>query len=152
MDKPIRLKAESAEDLTIVSAMLQDAVAMVGDIAWLPRSRRFAMVLNRYRWEGDNKGGARKRQEGERVRSGLRFENVLDAQFRNLPVGKEDHVLDLLAVRFESDGDIGGTVTLDFAGYASLKLTVEAVEAFLEDITGPWPARTRPGHELGGEG
>ncbi len=48
----LALMAEDEEDLAILSAHLQDAVMRVGDLAYLPKSRRFAAFLNRYCWEG----------------------------------------------------------------------------------------------------
>ena len=54
MAKPgLRLLAEDEEDLKIISAHVQDAVVRVGDLAYLPKARRFALLLNRYRWEDD---------------------------------------------------------------------------------------------------
>ena len=64
----MKLAAADSEDLEILSARLQDAAGRLGDFAWLPKQRRFACVLNRYRWE-DNKSG-----KGSRVRAGLHFD------------------------------------------------------------------------------
>ena len=47
----LRLQAREPDDLEIVSAMLQDAVIAVRDMAFLPAERRFVMVANRFRWE-----------------------------------------------------------------------------------------------------
>ena len=51
MSDYLRLKAETLEDLQILSAMLQDAAVKTTDIAYLPGTNRFALVTNRYRWE-----------------------------------------------------------------------------------------------------
>jgi len=48
---PIRLRAEDAEDLKIVSACLQDAIVPITEIGWLPDDQSFVMVVNRFRWE-----------------------------------------------------------------------------------------------------
>ena len=61
------LAAEDAEDLQIVSAKLQDAVAKVADLVWLPKARRFAALFNRFKWEAADKRHA----DNLRVRSGL---------------------------------------------------------------------------------
>jgi hypothetical protein len=47
----LRLLALDQEDLAIVSAHLQDAVVRVGDIAYLPKERRFALLARRFDWE-----------------------------------------------------------------------------------------------------
>ena len=43
----LRLLAEDAEDLQIISAALQDAVGRVGDIFYEPAQRRVTLVFNR---------------------------------------------------------------------------------------------------------
>lgn len=144
----VRLKADSEEDLAVLSAMIQDATIRVGDIAWLKSKRRFAVVLNRYRWEEDAPQGNKK---PERVRAALRFENVLAATFKNVPVGDKDHILGLLAVSARTDDDGGGMLDLDFSGFASIRLEVECIEAYLEDMTRPWRALARPDHDVPGQ-
>ena len=44
----LRLLAEDAEDLAIVSAALQDAVGLVGDIAFDAKAQRLTLGLNRF--------------------------------------------------------------------------------------------------------
>src|SRR5579871_6311223 len=93
--EPLRLLAEDEEDLAVISAALQDAVAKVGDIEWDARGRRFTLALNRYLWE--TPGGLL----GNRVRTGLQFGSVLAVKSRNLRREAPDAVVELLAVRFE---------------------------------------------------
>ncbi|PJN96013.1 DUF2948 domain-containing protein, partial [Amaricoccus sp. HAR-UPW-R2A-40] len=38
-ERPLRLRAETAEDLGVISALVQDAVAEVKDAAWTPKRR-----------------------------------------------------------------------------------------------------------------
>ena len=90
----MKLVAADSEDMEILSARLQDATALLKDIAWLPKQRRFAALFNRYRWE-DSKTG-----KGLRVRAGLHFESVLKVQSQNIKRGAPDAVVSLLAVRF----------------------------------------------------
>ncbi len=153
---PLKLAAEDADDLKALSALLQDAVLTVGDLAFLPKSRRFAAVLNRYRWEAGTKGG-----RGERVRAGIAIEGVTAAKASKLRQDAKDVVLELLAVTFEPDvrtaaaddgGDdapapSAGAVTLTFSGGAAIKLTVEVLDVRLDDLTQPWPAKGKPSHE-----
>ena len=46
----IKLAAGDAEDLQIVSARIQDAVAQLKNVTWLPKTRRFVLLLNRLQW------------------------------------------------------------------------------------------------------
>src|SRR5262245_46437016 len=139
MTEGLKLIAEDEEDLAIISAHLQDAVMRVGDIAYLPKSRRFAAFLNRYCWEGcpDN-------TIGERTRSGLHFDNVLSAKAMNVRQDNPDAVVELLALRFHPRGEGAGAIDLLLAGGGSIRLEVEAIDATLRDISEHWPARARP--------
>lgn len=148
----LRLKAENLEDLTILSSLLQDAVCRAGEMAYLPEKRRFALVANRCRWEREAKGKAGAADDSgclERVRCGVRFENVLAARARKIPRRSKNQVLELLAL--EGERHQGGFhLHLVFAGGAAVRLEAEVVEAYLEDLTGPWPARARPEHPVAG--
>jgi hypothetical protein len=139
----LNLGAEDEEDLAILSAHLQDAVSRVGDLAYLPRSRRFAAFLNRYCWEGCPEGSA-----GERTRAGLHFNNVLKVQAMNVRQDDPDAIVELLALRFEGKGDGAGYIDLLLAGGGCIRLEVEAIDAHLKDISEHWPARARPAHSL----
>ena len=137
--RPLRLVAADAEDLNALSAVLQDAVAKIGDFAHLPRQRRFAFVANRFIWEA--KGGK------ARVRSGCHFDDVTAVRQSNLRLGAPDAVVEILAVRFAPAEDGAGTITIDLAGGGAIRLDVESVNAQLADISPPWPTRLKPAHE-----
>lgn len=141
------LAAEDAEDLQVISARLQDAVARVGDLVWLPKSRRFAALFNRFQWETAEK----RRNENLRVRSGLHFDGVASAKSFRINRGDPDAVLSLLAVRYTPKGpdDPAGVIELTFAGGGAIRLDVECIDAGLSDVSGPWAARGRPEHQTG---
>ena len=143
-DHSLRLLAQTADDLLIISTMAQDAVVKMGDIAWLPKEQRFAATLNRYRWEAKKK---RLDRTGQRVRSGFYINAVLKAQTQDLPFGDPDQVLSLLAITCESLDDGQALIELRFSGGAAIRLEVECIDAVLEDLTAPWLARARPSHE-----
>lgn len=144
MTAPLKLMAEDADDLAIFSAHLQDAVLKVGDLAFLPKQRRFALVANRYRWEG---AGSSRAKTGERVRCGLHFDGVLKVQASKIRQDAKDAVLSLLALGFEPGEDGAGTVTLTFSGGGAIRLDVEAIDAQLADLTQAWPAKAVPEHK-----
>lgn len=144
MSGNLKLLAQDAEDLSILSAHLQDAVLRAGDLAYLPRQHRFAACVNRYCWEDGNGGKA-----GERTRAGVHFDSVLKVQSHHIRQDDPEAVLELLALDFTPEGDIGGHIDLLFAGGACIRLTVECIDAVLRDMAGPWPAKARPAHEAG---
>lgn len=143
--KDLRLAAEDAADLEVISAALQDAVCHVRDLAFLPSTRRFACVVNRFRWEGEGKS---RQKSHERVRAGLHFENVLSARARNVAQDRPDGVLNLLAIRFDELNAPSGVVTLVFSGGAEVQLEVEALEAHLSDLGLVWETQNKPEHDL----
>ncbi|MFZ3033698.1 MAG: DUF2948 family protein [Parvibaculum sp.] len=139
----LRLSAEDATDLEVISSCLQDAVAQVRDFAFLPNARRFAMVVNRFRWENEPKGA----KAHERARAGLHFENVLAVKSRNISQDRRDGVLNLLAVRFDELNAPSGIVTLVFSGGGEIRLEVEALDAHLSDLGLVWDTPNLPTHD-----
>jgi Protein of unknown function (DUF2948) len=134
----LHLLAEDPEDLSVISAALQDAVAKVGDISYEARSRRLTVVFNRFRWEAG---------ERQRVRSALQIGGVLSVQARRIRRERREGVLELLAIAFEPGEPPGGILTLSFAGGGDLRVTVECVDAVLADVSSPWPTPRAPRHE-----
>lgn len=141
--KPLRLRAEDTEDLTVVSAALQDAVGQLGDFQFDAKTRRFTLVVNRFRWE------ARPSKKGERVRTAVQVDSVLAAKSRNIRQGKPDAVVSLLALSFEPGEEApGGQLVFTFSGGGELRLSVECIDLILADVSRPWRARVQPGHPL----
>jgi len=136
----LKLMALDTEDLAVISAHLQDAVAKVADMAFLPGEKRFAMVLNRFDWETADKGIPVRR------RSGIHFERVMSAKTRGIDLTKRDAVINLLAVEFEEKASPSGVVTLFFSGDGLIQLEVECLEASLSDLGPQWLAQKRPHH------
>ena len=145
--RPLKLVAADNKDLEVLSAMLQDAVAKVGDIAWLPEQRRFAMVANRFVWES---AGAKGQGPFARVRAGLHFDDVISVQRQNIRAEARDAVLNMLSITPDMPGDENAHrhIDLAFAGGGTIRLTVEAITAELRDISDPWVTRSRPDHKL----
>jgi hypothetical protein len=145
MKHGVTITAEDADDLEIVSARLQDAVARIKDLVYLPKSRRFAAVFNRFKWEDAEKFAGR----NLRVRAGVYFNNVLSVKAHNLLRESPYAIVSLLAVKFtpKDPDDCGGTVELLFSGGGAMRLEVECLDAGLTDLTGPWAAQARPKHQ-----
>ena len=52
-EAPLNLGALDAEDLQVISSLVQDAVFPASEMSWDKRAGRFALLLNRMRWEDD---------------------------------------------------------------------------------------------------
>ncbi len=140
----LRLRAEEADDLEVVSSCLQDAIARIEDMAYVGRLRRFAMVLTRFRWEMAEEMG---REGGVRVRCGVHFDDVLRVRVRGIDLEDKKGLLPLLAITCEEAAH-GVNVDLRFGGGASICLEAEAVNCHLSDIDQGWPTPSRPDHGL----
>jgi Protein of unknown function (DUF2948) len=139
----VKLIALDIEDLTMLAAHLQDAVALIGDMTYQPKDQRFVALLNRYDW-ADADG----RSPGVRRRTALRIERVQAAQIQGLDLAAKGQAVNLLTARFEPEAaDMpGGIVTLVFAGNAAIRLHVECIELQLEDLGPSWAAQAMPDH------
>jgi hypothetical protein len=143
MSEGLKLLAEDAADLDILAAAAQDALVRVRDISFDKKARRFAAMINRFRWETANEKGP-----FERTRAALSFEGVLNAKSRNVRHESPDALAAILSVSFEADAEPpGGAVKLLLAGGGEIALEVECLDALLLDIGAPWPTQRRPDHE-----
>jgi dipeptidyl aminopeptidase/acylaminoacyl peptidase len=147
VEQPLRLKALDVEDLAVVSGLVQDAVFPGSEIKWDRTARRFALLLNRFRWEDADKAETRKR-DYERVQSVLVIEDALRVQSQGVDPRDSDMVLSVLAIAFVDCTDGGGFVDLTLAGDGVIRVEVEALEVVLKDVTRPYvaPSKAKPTH------
>ncbi len=140
-EKPMRLMARSVEDLTVLAALLQDAVGKASDFAYLPKQRRFAFVVNRYRWERE----APERGPGQRVQTGVSIETAMNVRARGVKPGS-DEAVEILDLAWAAGEDSAGSLHILCAGGGEFAVEAEALEVRLDDITRPWDAAARPRH------
>lgn len=146
-ERPVRLAALDAEDLQVISALVQDSILTGTEMTFDTARRRFALLLNRFRWE--DRARAEKAGDYERVRSLLVVHDVLTVARQGIDPTDHDSVLSLLALEFTPGSDGTGEITLVFAGDGAIKLSVECVDVVLSDVTRPYraPARRAPDHK-----
>ncbi len=141
----LRLVAEDADDLKVIASAVQDAVTRAGNLKYESRNRRFAVELNRYRWEASGQRG----KSGERVRSLLAIDGVLNVRTRGITRRDPELIVSLLDLSFAPDDEPpGGKVTLVFAGDGEIVLDVEVLDVTLLDSAYVWPTRKRPSHKI----
>ncbi|MEP3946138.1 DUF2948 family protein [Ascidiaceihabitans sp.] len=140
-EAPLNLGAMDADDLKVMSALVQDAVLPITEMTYRARDRRFAMLLNRFRWENGT-------QSKERVQSMLSFESVLNVSSQGVDRSDKDMILSVLAVAFEAGEDGAGLIEITLAGDGAVRLSVETIEARLKDVTKPYiaPSKRAPSH------
>lgn len=146
-EAPLHLVAQDAEDLRVISTLVQDAVLPVGEMRLDARRRRFALLLNRFRWE-DRAAAEAAGRAYERVRSVLVVEDVLAVKSQGFDRTDPDLVLSVLSIGFVTGEDGAGRVEITLAGDGAVALEVEALDLRLEDVTRPYraPSGKVPGH------
>lgn len=148
-EQPLRLIAQDAEGLAVVAALLQDAVFPITEMSLVRQKRRFALMLNRFRWE-DRAAAEAAGRKFERVQSLLVFEDVLAVRSQGIDRSDKDTILSLLDISFAPGPDGTGLVSLILAGDGAIALQVEALDATLRDVTRPYlaPSGKVPDHGL----
>ncbi|WP_394198582.1 DUF2948 family protein [Litoreibacter albidus] len=146
-ERPLRLKAEGSEDITVLSALAQDAVFPMSETTWKPTQRRFAVLLNRFRWE-DLPAAKRLGRDVERVRAVLAFDDVTKVTSSGLDRNDPDLVLSLLSITWQPSEDGAGRFELTLAGDGTIALDAECINITLQDVTRPYiaPSRKAPNH------
>ncbi|KJZ20590.1 DUF2948 family protein [Loktanella sp. S4079] len=144
-ETPLRLKALDADDLTIIAALTQDAVFPAAEMRWDRKTRRFALLLNRFRWEDSENT---RRHGHERVQSVLAFEDVTRVQSMGVDKSDPEMVFSLLSIGFTPGEDGTGRIEMTLAGDGAIALDVEALEVILRDVTRPYvaPSGKAPTH------
>ena len=141
--KNLKLIARTEEDLRVVSAHLQDSIANVSDIASLEKNKIFLMQLNRFMWEDIEKGVFRK---NKRIRTVLKFENVIKVFSKNINQLKKDKFLDFLTIETIQMPDNNYEMKIVFAGDAIIKVISEVIEVTLDDQGAAWDTKNMPKH------
>ena len=141
----LKLLATSDEDLRIVAAHLQDAIVSIQDIASLKKNRIFLIQLNRFMWEDIEKGVFRKNQ---RIRTVLKFDNVIRVLSKNINAKKNKNFLDFLTIESSLLPDKSYEIKLIFSGNAVIKIKTEVIDVTLDDQGSPWESKTKPKHDF----
>jgi hypothetical protein len=143
--KNLKLIAKTVEDLRVVSAHLQDSIANVSDIANLKKNKILLLQLNRFMWEDVEKGVFRK---NKRIRTILKFENVLKVHSKNIIQSKKDKFLDFLTIETNLMPDNNYEMKIVFSGDSILRVISEVIEVTLDDQGKAWDSKNKPKHKL----
>lgn len=135
----LKLKAVDLDDLTVLSAAVQDALVPMTDMAFIEADRSFVMVANRFRWEHS------KAESFSRTHAGLRIDHVRKVQFQGMNPARRDKIQELMTVTC-NDESSPVVVMLHYSGGGKIRLEVDRLEATLEDFGEPWPTQWKPEH------
>src|SRR5262245_21983765 len=144
MNDSLKLSALDGDDLSVISAAIQDALVAVRDCAHFKDERRFVLLLNRFRWEADPTIDA----PYSRTHSALVFNEVRAVRHHNIPLDEPDRMLELLAVALDGKLEESGAVTLRFAADRAIRLEIARLACHLGDVGEPWPTPWKPAHPV----
>jgi len=142
--KNLKLIARTEEDLRVISAHLQDSIVSVSDIANLKKNNIFLMQLNRFMWEDVEKGVFRK---NKRIRTVLKFENILKVLSKNINQLTKDKFLDFLTIETNLTPDNNYEMKIIFAGDSIVRVISEVIEVTLDDKGEAWNTINKPKHK-----
>jgi Protein of unknown function (DUF2948) len=141
----LKLRAEDADDLAVISACLQDALVAVRDLAFVPQDQTFLLVANRFRWEcGLHQ--ALGEAGHQRTLCGVTFEAVEGVSYFGFRRSEDDRILSLLAILPGRDG-ARDAIQLEFSGGAAIRLAVARTVCRAQDLGEPWPTQWQPCHD-----
>ena len=141
--KNLKLIAKTEEDLRVLSAHLQDSIVSLSDIANLVKNKIFLIQLSRFMWEDVEKGVFRK---NKRIRTVLKFENVIKVHSKNINHSKKDKFLDFLTIETNLMPDNNYQMKIVFAGDSVIKILAEVIEVTLDDQGEAWDTKNMPKH------
>ena len=143
--KNLKLIARTDEDLKVISAHLQDSIADIKNIAHLKKNKIFLMQINRFMWEDVEKGVFRK---NKRIRTILKFENIVEVNSNKINQQNKDKFLDFLAIECHQMPDKNYEMKLIFSGDLIIRVLVEVIEVTLDDQGEPWDTKNKPKHKV----
>ena len=133
----LKLKAFDENDLIIISSLCQDSIIKNNEYDYDEKSKRFAILMNRFCHESNDQ---------QRIRTAIHFDYVENLKTKNINKDDKDETLVLLAIRFDETKKPSGSITLEFSGNKAINLLVENIEVFLTDIGDPWVTNKKPDH------
>ena len=95
-------------------------------------------------WEDVEKGVFRK---NKRIRTILKFENVISVLSKNINQSKKDKFLDFLAIETNVMPDNNYEMKIIFAGDSIIKIVSEVIEVTLDDQGNAWDTKNKPKHK-----
>ena len=143
--KNLKLIARTEDDLRVVSAHLQDAIVNIADIANLEKNKIFLMQMNRFMWEDVEKGVFRK---NKRIRTILKFENVIRVRSKNIKQSKKDKFLDFLTIESNKMPDNNYEMKIVFSSDLIIRVISEVIEVTLDDQGEAWDTKNMPKHKV----
>tara|TARA_B110000858_G_C17664583_1_gene408892 strand:- start:611 stop:907 length:297 start_codon:yes stop_codon:yes gene_type:complete len=96
-------------------------------------------------WEDVEKGVFRR---NKRVRTVLKFDNVISVSSKNINRKDNENFLDFLTIESNLLPDKNYEINLIFSGDSVIKIKAEVIDVTLDDQGSPWETKTEPKHNF----
>ena len=140
-----KLIGKNQEDLKVISAYIQDSVVTVGDMVFLEKNRTFVMIVNRFMWENIGKETF---TQNRRIRSAIKFEEVLNVKSKKINQKNKSKNLECLAIKCDEILNNNYKIKIFFSGEGIITLISESIEIVMHDLGKPWDVKYVPQHKI----
>ena len=138
--KKLKLKFLDNDEIKIFSSLCQDGIFSINEIIYNKNDKILIATFSRFCWEFIEK--KIKDKTFYRVVSGIRICNVNKINYTNKDKINSSKFLNLLSVDNHNN-----EITLNFSSDVTIKLFIEKIEIFLDDLDMPWPTGKKPMHK-----
>ena len=142
----LTLRAVAAEDIEIMSALLQDALVAASDLHYQKDAASFMMVINRFCWEQAD--DTESETHPNRCLCGLKVDHVQRVSQRGLSAGG-NQFYNLLSITYEETKEnekVVKRLTFTFSDGYGIRLDLVELALIVRDIAAPHPGLARPQH------
>ncbi len=142
----LKLRAVAAEDVEVLSTLLQDGLVAASDLHYDKGEASFVMVINRFCWEQANEGESEIKPN--RCLCGLMVGHVKNVSQRGFSA-RVSQFYNLLSITYEETKENEKTVnrlTFTFSDGYDIRLDLDKLAFFVQDIAAPHPGLARPNH------
>ena len=142
----LKLWAVAAEDVQVLSALLQDGLVAASDLHYQRDEASFLMVINRFCWEQADESGSV--IQPNRCLCGLKVAYVKQVSQRGLSA-RANRFYNLLSITYEETKKYERTVNrlaFTFSDGYGIRLAVDKLALIVQDMAAPHPGLARPQH------
>ena len=138
--KKLKLKFLDKDEIKIFSTLCQDGIFSFDEFIYNKSDKVLIATFSRFCWESVEKNI--KEKTFYRVVSGIRIFNVNKITYTNKDKINSSKFINLLSVDYDKN-----KITLNIYLDITIKLFIEKIEIYLDDLDMPWPTGKKPMHK-----
>ena len=138
--KKLKIKFLDKDEIKIFSSLCQDGIFSIDEIIYNKGNKVLIATFSRFCWEFVEK--KIKDKTFYRVVSGIRICNVNKITYTNKDKINSSKFINLLSVDYDKN-----QIKLNFSLDITIKLFIEKIEIYLDDLDMPWPTGKKPMHK-----